>query len=183
MLSDSSIEKAIGDGEISISPYDPKNLQGGSYDLTLGSQFYIMQKQNEWIDTKEDSSYLWKPLNASKSVLIKPDEFLLGTTIEKVCLENQVAAVLSGKSSLGRLGLQIHATAGFIDAGFKGQITLELSTVAPVGIVLYPGMAIGQLSFYRMDGCVNKPYGSKETNSKYQEQSGPVLSRMHLNFE
>src|ERR671918_686133 len=115
--------------------------------------------------------------------ILHPGEFVLGQTLEKVTLPDDLVARLEGKSSLGRLGLLIHSTAGFVDSGFSGNLTLELSNVAHLPITIYYGMPIGQLSFMRMDAPVDRPYGSRETGSKYQGQAEPTPSRFYLNFD
>ena len=115
--------------------------------------------------------------------ILHPGEFVLGQTLERVRLPDDIVARLEGKSSLGRLGLLIHSTAGFVDAGFEGNLTLELSNVANLPITIYHGMPIGQISFMRMDGPVEHAYGSRETGSKYQGQGEPTASRYYLNFE
>jgi dCTP deaminase len=115
--------------------------------------------------------------------MLHPGEFVLGSTLERVKLGNAVVARLEGKSSLGRLGLLIHSTAGFIDPGFEGHITLELSNVATLPIAIYPGMKIGQISFYQMTTEADVPYGSPLLGSKYQGQSGPTASRSHQDFD
>ena len=119
-----------------------------------------------------------------KPFILHPGEFVLGTTLERLTLPDDIVARIEGKSSLGRLGLLIHATAGFVDPGWSnGQITLELSNVAPLPIRLWPGMKIAQLSFMRMDAPAERPYGHPELGSKYQGQKGPTPSRYWRNFE
>jgi dCTP deaminase len=115
--------------------------------------------------------------------ILHPGEFVLGQTLERVTLPNDLVARLEGKSSLGRLGLLIHSTAGFVDSGFSGNLTLELSNVANLPITIYYGMPIGQISFMRMDGPVERPYGRDDTGSKYQGQAEPTASRFYLNFK
>ncbi|MBK5111600.1 MAG: dCTP deaminase, partial [Thermoleophilia bacterium] len=115
--------------------------------------------------------------------ILHPGEFVLGQTLERVTLPDDLVARLEGKSSLGRLGLLIHSTAGFVDAGFSGNLTLELSNVANLPITIYHGMPIGQISFMRMDQPVETPYGGQDTRSKYQGQAEPTASRYYLNFE
>src|SRR5436305_14362943 len=115
--------------------------------------------------------------------ILHPDEFVLGQTLERVRLPDDIVARLEGKSSLGRLGLLIHSTAGFVDAGFEGNLTLELSNVANLPVTIYYGMPIGQISFMRMDGPVERPYGSSQAGSKYQGQAEPTPSRFYLIFK
>ena len=129
--------------------------------------------------------YHHKPttFGVAEPFILHPGEFVLGQTLERVTLPDDLVARLEGKSSLGRLGLLIHSTAGFVDSGFSGNLTLELSNVANLPITIYHGMPIGQISFMRMDGPVERPYGSGETGSKYQGQGEPTPSRFYLNFE
>jgi dCTP deaminase len=115
--------------------------------------------------------------------ILHPGEFVLGSTLELVTLPDDIVARLEGKSSLGRLGLLIHSTAGFVDPGWNGHLTLELSNVATLPIALYPGMKIGQISFLRMTTAAENPYGSGAVSSKYQGQRGPTPSRYYLNFQ
>jgi dCTP deaminase len=122
-------------------------------------------------------------ISDTEPFILHPGEFVLGQTLERVTLPNDIVARLEGKSSLGRLGLLIHSTAGFVDAGFEGNLTLELSNVANLPITIYHGMPIGQMSFMRMDAPVEHPYGSGETGSKYQGQGEPTPSRFYLNFD
>ena len=122
-------------------------------------------------------------IEGDEPFILHPGEFVLGQTLERVTLPNDLVARLEGKSSLGRLGLLIHSTAGFVDSGFSGNLTLELSNVANLPITIYHGMPIGQISFMRMDAPVERPYGSAETGSKYQGQAEPTPSRFYLNFE
>jgi dCTP deaminase len=137
------------------------------------------------IDPKAVQSHLTSEVAAAEDdpFILHPGEFVLGTTLETIHLGDDVVARLEGKSSLGRLGLLIHSTAGFIDPGFHGQVTLELSNVANLPIAIYPGMKIGQISFYQMTTAAEHPYGSAELGSKYQGQTGPTASRMHRDFK
>jgi dCTP deaminase len=129
----------------------------------------------------EDLTELVKP-SEEEPFILHPGEFVLGQTLERVTVPDDMVARLEGKSSLGRLGLLIHSTAGFVDAGFSGNLTLELSNVANLPITIYKGMPIGQLSFMRMDRAVDSAYGSDEKGSKYQGQAEPTASRYYLNF-
>ena len=161
VLSDRSIREEIEAGRLVITPYEPANVQPASVDLRLGHEFVVGDgARGEW-----DVVYL------------QPGEFCLATTIEVVRLPDDVVGRLDGRSSLGRMGLMVHATAGYIDPGFEGEITLELSNVSDKRIQLEPGMRVGQISFMRMTTPVERPYGSPGLGSKYQGQRGPTESR------
>ena len=138
-----------------------------------------------YIDPKQPQEDLTELVEVKEggAFILHPGEFVLGSTLERVALPDDLVARLEGKSSLGRLGLLIHSTAGFVDAGWDGHLTLELSNVATLPIALYPGMKIGQISFLRMTTPADNPYGSKATGSKYQGQRGPTPSRYYLNFQ
>lgn len=185
IFSDRSIRESIADGTIVIDPYEPSYVQPSSVDLRVGNGFRVFEnhKYSE-IDPRSPQDDLTKliEVEGDSAFMLHPGEFVLGTTLEKVKLGNDVVARLEGKSSLGRLGLLIHSTAGFIDPGFEGHITLELSNVATLPIAIYPEMKIGQISFYKMTTAADFPYGSPELGSKYQGQSGPTPSRSHKDF-
>ena len=136
------------------------------------------------IDVKQNLEELSELVSATdeQPFILHPGEFVLGSTLERVAIPNDLVARLEGKSSLGRLGLLIHSTAGFVDAGWDGHLTLELSNVANLPIAIYPGMKIGQISFLRMTTAADNAYGSSVTGSKYQGQRGPTPSRSYLNF-
>ena len=180
LLSDRDIKAFLDSGEIKIDPLDRASIQPSSLDLVLGNQFRILDKQRlaviDATNPEKDITNLVE-IQSDGRFLFHPGEFVLGTTVEKITLGNQVAAQLEGKSSLGRLGLMIHSTAGFIDPGFSGQITLELSNVSRIPIVLKPGMKIGHLAFLKLSSPCLRPYGSKGLGSKYQGQIGPTESR------
>ncbi len=186
IFSDRSIREAIESGRIQIDPYQPQHVQPSSIDLRVGSGFrvFVNHKYSQ-IDPRDPQSDLTQLVEVSpdEPFMLHPGEFVLGSTLERVKLGNDVVARLEGKSSLGRLGLLIHSTAGFIDPGFEGHITLELSNVATLPIAIYPGMKIGQISFYQMTTEADFPYGSPELGSKYQGQSGPTASRSHQDFD
>jgi dCTP deaminase len=180
VLSDRSIKELMGAGRIVIEPCDPADIQPSSIDLHLGSRFQVFRNSRyPYIDPTVEQSGLMDRVEASTSepFVLHPGEFVLGATIERVQLPTDIVARLEGKSSLGRLGLLIHSTAGYVDPGWTGTLTLELSNVANLPIVLTPGMAIGQISFMRMTTDVDRPYGSPGLGSKYQGQIDPTPSR------
>ncbi|HVM40731.1 MAG TPA: dCTP deaminase [Acidimicrobiia bacterium] len=186
VLSDASIRKAIADGRILIDPFDEADLQPSSVDLHIDRYFRVFRNHTTpYIDPKVNQEDLTEMVEVAEDgmFILHPGEFVLGSTAERVALGDDLVARLEGKSSLGRLGLLIHSTAGFVDAGFDGHLTLELSNVATLPIALYPGMKIGQISFFQMTTAAEKPYGSTERGSKYQGQRGPTPSRYYKNFE
>ena len=185
ILSDRSIREALRAGHIVIDPLDESCIQPSSVDLRLDRSFRVFRNHTlGYIDVKRDLSNLTTLIHADddEPFILHPGEFVLGATLERVALPLDLVGRLEGKSSLGRLGLLIHSTAGFVDAGFKGQLTLELSNVANLPITLYHGMKIGQISFQKMTTPADTPYGSNELGSKYMGQSGPVPSRYWTNF-
>lgn len=185
IFSDRSIREAVADGSITIDPYDEAMVQPSSVDLRCDPNFRVFENHKyALIDPKAPQDDLTTGVTATVEdpFMLHPGEFVLGSTLEVVGLADDVVARLEGKSSLGRLGLLIHSTAGFIDPGFVGQVTLELSNVANLPIAIYPGMKIGQISFYRMTTPADVPYGSPELGSKYQGQRGPTASQMHRDF-
>jgi dCTP deaminase len=186
ILSDGSIRKELAQGRIVIDPLDEADIQPSSVDLRVDRYFRVFRNDTTpFIDPKlpqEDLTELVEVADG-KAFILHPGEFVLGSTLERVSLPEDLVARLEGKSSLGRLGLLIHSTAGFVDAGWDGHLTLELSNVANLPIAIYPGMKIGQISFIRMDAAAEHPYGSETAGSKYQGQRGPTPSRYYLNFE
>jgi dCTP deaminase len=186
ILSDRDINEAISSGRIIIDPFDPSMVQPSSVDLRCDRFFRVFENHRySIIDPKAPQLDLTKQVEAGEDdpFILHPGEFVLGSTMEIVGLADDIVARLEGKSSLGRLGLLIHSTAGFVDAGFKGQVTLELSNVANLPIAIYPGMAIGQVSFYELKSPAEAPYGSQGLGSKYMNQAGPTASRIHESFE
>jgi dCTP deaminase len=185
ILSDVDIRKAIAGGQIGIEPFDEADVQPSSVDLHADGLFRIFTNHRyPIIDVKkpmEDLTSLVEVKNGDPFIL-HPGEFVLGSTAEYIRLPNDLVARLEGKSSLGRLGLLIHSTAGFIDSGFQGHLTLELSNVATLPITIYPGMKIGQISFMRLTSEAENPYGSAKLGSKYHGQRGPTASRYFENF-
>lgn len=187
ILSDRSLRAALADSDIEIEPLGENAIQPSSIDLRLDHRFRVFRNHTRGvIDVKEDLSDLTELVEIEPSgdvpFILHPGEFVLGSTLERVRVPTNLVARLEGKSSLGRLGLLIHSTAGFVDAGWNGQLTLELSNVASLPITLYPGMKIGQISFQQMTTESDAPYGSVSTGSKYQDQVGPVASRYWENF-
>jgi dCTP deaminase len=186
VLSDRSIREQIEAERIVIDPFDESLVQPSSVDVRVDRTFRVFHNgRYTHIDVRkpmEDLTELVAPPEGEPFIL-HPGEFVLGQTLERVTLPNDLVARLEGKSSLGRLGLLIHSTAGFVDSGFSGNLTLELSNVANLPITIYYGMPIGQISFMRMDGPVEHPYGGGETGSKYQGQAEPTASRFYLNFK
>jgi dCTP deaminase len=186
VLSDRTIRAEIEAGRIAVDPFDPALVQPSSVDVRVDRKFRVFHNARyPFIDVRrpmEDLTELVEP-PPEEPFILHPGEFVLGQTLERLTLPDDLVARLEGKSSLGRLGLLIHSTAGFVDAGFSGKLTLELSNVANLPITIYEGMPIGQVSFMRMDTAVERPYGSRTAGSKYQGQDEPTPSRFHLNFE
>jgi dCTP deaminase len=186
ILSDHTIRQELEAGRVVIDPLDESSIQPSSVDLRLDRLFRVFLNHTmPVIDVKEDLEDLTRlvKIDEGEAFILHPGEFVLGSTFERVSLPNDLVGRIEGKSSLGRLGLLIHSTAGFIDAGFSGHITLELSNVANLPITLYPGMKIGQVSFLRMTTPADVPYGSARVGSKYQGQRGPTPSRYWENFK
>jgi dCTP deaminase len=186
VLSDRDIRSELEAGRIRIDPYDPADLQPSSVDLHLDRSFRVFRNNRyAYIDVRAPQPDLTEMLQIEEDepFILHPGEFVLGQILEWVELPDDLVARLEGKSSLGRLGLLIHSTAGYVDPGWKGNLTLELSNVANLPIALYFGMRIGQISFFRMSSPVDRPYGSKGLGSKYQGQSEPTASAFHEDFE
>jgi len=186
LLSDRDIRSEVDAGRVRLDPWDPAMIQPSSIDVRLDKFFRLFDNHKyPFIDPAQDQADLTRlvEVDPQEGFVLHPGEFVLGSTFELITLPDDVAARLEGKSSLGRLGLLIHSTAGFVDAGWDGQLTLELSNVANLPIALYFGMRIGQISFFRMSSPVERPYGSKELGSKYQGQSEPTASAFHADFE
>jgi len=185
IFSDRTIKEAMANDRITIDPYDESMVQPSSVDIRCDPKFRVFENHKyALIDPKAPQGDLTVGVTASEDdpFILHPGEFVLGSTLEVIGLADDIVARLEGKSSLGRLGLLIHSTAGFIDPGFTGQVTLELSNVANLPIAIYPRMKIGQISFYQMTTPAEFPYGSPELGSKYQGQSGPTPSQMHQDF-
>lgn len=185
LLSDRDIKLELAAGRVGLAPHDSSMIQPSSVDVRLDRYFRLFDNHRyPYIDPAEDQSELTHLVEtpAGEPFILHPGEFVLGSTYEEVALPDDIAARLEGKSSLGRLGLLTHSTAGFIDPGFTGHVTLELSNVATLPITLWPGMKIGQMCFFRLSSPAEKPYGSAEYSSRYQGQRGPTASRSSLNF-
>ncbi|CAG4934157.1 dCTP deaminase [Acidithrix sp. C25] len=186
ILSDRTIRSEIEAGRIVVDPLGENAIQPSSIDLRVDRFFRIFRNHvAKVIDPRVEQKDLTEVIEVDLDGLfiLHPGEFVLGSTLERIGIPDNLVGRLEGKSSLGRLGLLIHSTAGFVDAGFSGNITLELSNVANLPITVYPGMKIGQISFLEMTTPALIPYGSKSLGSKYQNQSGPTPSMSHKNFE
>jgi dCTP deaminase len=185
VLSDRSIREQLAAGGIVIDPLDERAIQPSSVDVHVDRYFRVFRNDTTpYIEPKRAQEDLTELVDVEddKAFILHPGEFVLGSTRERVALGPDLVARLEGKSSLGRLGLLIHSTAGFVDAGWDGHLTLELSNVANLPIAIYPGMKIGQISFLRMTTPAEVPYGSASVGSKYQGQRGPTPSRYYENF-
>jgi dCTP deaminase len=185
LLSDRDILSEIDAKRVALDPFEPAMVQPSSIDVRLDRYFRVFENHRyPHIDPAEDQPDLTRLVEpqADEPFILHPGEFVLGSTYEVVTLPDDVAARLEGKSSLGRLGLLTHSTAGFIDPGFSGHVTLELSNVATLPIKLWPGMKIGQLCFFRLSSASEHPYGSEKYGSRYQGQRGPTPSRSFHNF-
>ncbi len=186
LLSDRDIKSQLAAGRIGLDPSAPELIQPSSVDVRLDRYFRLFDNHKyAEIDPAKPQEQLTRLIEAdpSEGFILHPGEFVLGSTFELVTLPDDIAARLEGKSSLGRLGLLTHSTAGFIDPGFSGHVTLELSNVATLPIRLWPGMKIGQLCFFQLSSAADRPYGHGATNSRYHGQRGPTASRSYLNWE
>ncbi len=185
LLSDRDIYNTIECGDIEVTPFDSNMVQPASLDVRLSSDFLVFRNHlSSVIDPSTDNIGLTESFRVPEGepLVLHPGEFVLAATLEIVGLEDNIAARFEGKSSLGRLGLITHATAGFIDPGFRGQITLELANMATLPIKLWPGMKIGQLCFMPLTTPADRPYGAGATGSRYHRQLGPTASRSHIGF-
>ena len=185
VLSDRDIRAALDAGTVRIDPYDPVDLQPSSVDLHLDRSFRVFRNNRyPYIDVRATQPDLTELLTIAddEPFILHPGEFVLGQTLEWVELPNDLVARLEGKSSLGRLGLLIHSTAGYVDPGWRGNLTLELSNVANLPIALYHAMRIGQISFFQMSSPVDRPYGSPSLRSRYQGQKEPTASAFHQDY-
>jgi dCTP deaminase len=186
ILSDRTIREEIASGRIVIEPFDPDCVQPSSVDLHVDRGFRVFHNARyAFIDVRKPMEDLTELVNVPEGepFILHPGEFVLGATLERVGLPDDLVARLEGKSSLGRLGLLIHSTAGYVDPGWDGFLTLELSNVANLPITIYPGMKIGQISFFRLTSEAEHPYGSSAAGSKYQGQRGPTPSRFFEEFQ
>ncbi|PSK96247.1 dCTP deaminase [Murinocardiopsis flavida] len=185
LLSDRDIRSEIESGRVRVDPYDPGLIQPSSVDVRLDRFFRVFENHRyPHIDPAVEQPDLTRliEVKGDETFILHPGEFVLASTFEMVTLPDDIASRLEGKSSLGRLGLLTHSTAGFIDPGFSGHVTLELSNVATLPVKLYPGMKIGQLCMFRLTSPAEHPYGTAGYGSRYQHQRGPTASRSYLNF-
>jgi dCTP deaminase len=185
ILSDRTIREEIKAGRIQIDPFDESCIQPSSVDLHVDAQFRVFANSRyPYIDVRREMPDLTDLVEVAEGdpFILHPGEFVLGSTLERVGIPDDMVARLEGKSSLGRLGLLIHSTAGYVDPGWDGYLTLELSNVANLPITIYPAMKIGQISFFRLSTPAERPYGSSQTKSKYQGQRGPTASRFFEEF-
>ena len=185
VLSDRSIREEIQAGRLVIDPWEERYLQPASVDLRLGREFRVFRNYRlPYIDVKAEMPRLTEQESIEDEVpfILHPGEFVLAVTLERVRVPDDLVGRLDGKSSLGRLGLIVHSTAGFVDPGFQGRLTLELTNVANLPITLYSAMPVSQISFSRLSTPADHPYGASETGSKYQGQEGPEASRYYLNY-
>jgi dCTP deaminase len=186
ILSDRSIREELEAGRVVIDPLHEDAIQPSSVDLRVDGSFRVFANhRHRYIDVRAEQPDLTElvKVDEDEAFMLHPGEFVLGSTYERIVLPDDLVARLEGKSSLGRLGLLVHATAGFVDAGWDGWLTLELSNVATLPIAIYPRMRIGQLAFFRLSTPAERPYGSAALRSKYQGQRGPTASRFFMNFE
>ncbi|MDT0270144.1 dCTP deaminase [Streptomyces sp. DSM 44915] len=185
LLSDKDIRAEIDAGRVRIDPFEPAMIQPSSIDVRLDRYFRVFENHRyPHIDPSVEQPDLTRMIEpkGDEPFILHPGEFVLASTYEVITLPENLASRLEGKSSLGRLGLLTHSTAGFIDPGFSGHVTLELSNVATLPIKLWPGMKIGQLCVFQLTSPAEHPYGSSRTGSRYQGQRGPTPSRSYLNF-
>ena len=185
VLSDRTIKEEIDGGRIVINPLDRSDIQPASIDVHLDDKVLVFRNSRKpFIDIRQDTTDLTEMEHISKDnpFILHPGEFVLASTTEHIEIPDDIVARLEGKSSLGRIGLLIHSTAGYVDPGWKGHLTLELSNVANLPVTLYSGMKIGQISFLRLTSPAENLYGSKNLGSKYQGQTQPTASRIHVDF-
>lgn len=185
LLSDKDIRRVIESGDVRIDPYDEEMIQPSSLDVRLGREFRVFANHRyAYIDPAAEQPGLTEKveMRGDEPFVLHPGEFVLASTYERVQISRDLAVRLEGKSSLGRLGLVVHSTAGFVDPGFRGHITLELGNLATLPIKLWPGMKIGQLCFFLLTSPVEAEYGSQRYGSRYQGQEGPTESRSWVGF-
>jgi dCTP deaminase len=185
LLSDRDIKSEVASGRVGIDPFQVEMVQPSSVDVRLDRFFRVFENHRySEIDPSTEQPDLTREVEvgADEHFILHPGEFVLASTYEVITLPHDIAGRLEGKSSLGRLGLLTHSTAGFIDPGFSGHITLELSNVANLPVKLFPGMKIGQLCLFKLSSNAEHPYGSAIYGSRYQGQRGPTPSKSWLNF-
>ena len=186
VLSDRTIARLLAEGRIEIDPYDDELLQPSSVDVRVDRYFRVFHNNRyPFIDVREEQEDLTElvEITEDRAFILHPGEFVLGSTLERIRLPDDLVARLDGKSSLGRLGLLIHSTAGFVDPGWNGHVTLELSNVANLPVTIYPGMKIGQISFVQLSEPTAATYGTDGLGSKYQDQRGRTASKYWQNFQ
>ena len=186
VLSDHTIKELLRSERIVIDPLVEGSMQPASVDVHLDNRMLVFRNSRRpYIDIREDTSDLTDvvDIGEDRPFILHPGEFVLGSTLQRICLPDDLVARLEGKSSLGRIGLLIHSTAGYVDPGWRGHLTLELSNVANLPITLYYRMKIGQISFLRLSTPADQPYGSEGLGSKYQDQTAPTASRIHRDFQ
>ena len=186
VLSDRSIKEALDLGRIIVNPIGENAIQPASLDIRLDREFRVFRNHRDsFIDIRTPMESLTEieTIDDDQAFVLHPNEFVLGSTIELVELPNDIVARVEGKSSLGRLGLLVHATAGYVDPGWQGKLTMELSNVSNLPIKLYYNMKIGQLSFFELSTPSDNPYGSSALKSKYQNQEGPTASKGYSDYE
>ncbi len=185
VLSDRTIREEIASGRLVIEPLDEDCIQPASVDLRLAPVFRVFRTDGRSIDVRKPVDDLTELITISQGepFVVEPHGFCLASTIETIALPDDLVARVDGKSSLGRLGLLVHATAGYVDPGWSGRLTLELSNQSPMPIALYEGMRIAQISLIRLTTPVERCYGSPDLGSKYQGQTGPTASRAYQDFE
>lgn len=183
LLSDRDLEIELGLGLLKVDPLMPEAVQPSSVDLRLAAQFQVFDTHRHRTINPYEQQKLTRGITppSGEPFILHPSEFVLGSTLEMVTLPTDLAGKLDGKSSLGRLGLVVHSTAGFIDPGFSGHITLELSNVANLPIELHPSMPIAQICLFRLSSPAERPYGHKDRKSRYQYQGHAVPSRYAVN--
>ena len=186
ILSDKTIKEKMRRGELTIDPFEPGSVQPASVDVRLASEILVFR--NNWrthIDVTKPAEDVVErvAIEDDRPFLLHPGQFALGSTLERVTVPNDVVARIEGKSSLARYGLLIHSTAGFVDPGWDGNLTLEFSNVGILGITLRAGMKIGHILFTQLTTPADNPYGSRSLRSKYQGQSGPVASRYYMDYQ
>ncbi len=184
ILSDRTLREQIDLGRIVVEPFDESCVQPSSIDVKLSAHFRVFRNHTARVIDVKEAVDLTEPVEIADGgvFMLHPGEFVLASTLERIAVPDDLVGRIDGKSSLGRLGLIIHSTAGFIDPGFDGHITLELTNIATLPITLYPEMKVGQVSFMRMTTAADRPYGSGAQGSKYQGQRGPTPSRYYENF-
>jgi len=187
VLSDRTIREELDKGRIIIDPLDPDAIQPASVDVRLDHRLIVFRPSQEhlYIDVKRDMDGLKQivELDEDAPFYVPPGEFVLASTLEDIALPDDIVARLEGKSSLARIGLLMHSTAGYVDPGWQGHLTMQLTNVAQLPVSLYYGMKVGQLSFHRLSTPAERLYGDQRLGSKYQGQVDPTASRFHLNFE